>query len=273
MRHLRLVSLCGFFLFSSNIFPQEPLDPAQAHASLKGLPMGQSYDQTLEFLKKRIDTEYTAMISRTMDVREKDRLLDEAKKRKEQVGSETVKFEGERGAWDASPIIKGEFSYNNDEKMLIWREGESQFYLFFWKDILYKLIWVPPTKTRDDIYKEIIADYGKPSTEKYADDNKEKVVMAQWSAGKLQLTLEEKPLAGVIVLRWVLKDKDEEIKAEWKKKAGGSEPENPLLKKAIEPSKEGDESSPVDEIIGGKEEDKTGVKEPPKEKGKKKKSK
>lgn len=227
---------------------QETLHPSKLDPSWKGLPFGGNRDQVLEVLKKRIHDRYGALIRDTLDVRDRDRLGREMQKEIDDVEASRIVFDGTQSGWNVS-FLREEFVSGQGEEMILVREGNARFYLFFTNGVFYKLIETPEDPAREAAMAALETAYGKPAKVDHLDAKKARLDKAEWAGGPVSLILKDYTRQfQTVMIRWALKDKDEPIQAEVKKRTTGGTALNPLIREAQAPEPEVKE--PVDELIG-----------------------
>lgn len=101
------------------------------------LKWGMSQDEVVKFLTAKIKEEYRPKVQKTRDPLEKDRLRNQYIAEVKKVKDSYVEFDGRTSGWDVS-FIRGEFTHNNDESMLVLRDDNSQNFYFFIDGRLWK---------------------------------------------------------------------------------------------------------------------------------------
>ena len=236
-------------LVASVASAQEPLDPMRLDPSLRGLTFGWNKEQVVSFFKGRVASQYEARIRAAADVRERDELTRESERAVAAVGTEWVAFDGKRSGWDVS-VIKSEFAHDTMEEMLHERDGETHFYYFFSKGLLYKLVRTTAMKPAE-MFAELERIYGKPSEFEPKDaKGPAEWKTASWSGGLLRLTAQDTwDQYRCTLIRWTLATAEDAVKAAREAVQKSLDTINPLVKQAKTPvSEEGD---PVDAMIGG----------------------
>ncbi|MDH5674641.1 MAG: hypothetical protein OEZ06_21110 [Myxococcales bacterium] len=105
--------------------------------SMGKLQWGMSKAKVVKLMKEEVKERYRPLISKTHDAVEEDRLRRQAKAELQRIKDGYVEFEGRSTGWDVS-FLKGEFTHNNDEAMLVTRDGNSQNFYFFIGGRLWK---------------------------------------------------------------------------------------------------------------------------------------
>jgi hypothetical protein len=110
---------------------------AKIAESLGDLKWGASNEELLKKFTDKVKEKYRPLIAKTKDAVEEDRLRQEARQELDAIRKNGVQFDGRSTGWDVS-FLKGEFTHNNDEAMIVVRDENSQnFYFFiggkFWK--------------------------------------------------------------------------------------------------------------------------------------------
>ena len=130
--------------------------------SLTGLQFGWTIDQTVEFLKKRVEDRYGVLIRDTMDVRNRDQLRREAIAEAATIGTEIIKFDGSDTRWNVSEV-KDEFRHGFGEEMLHVKEGATHLYFYYVDGALYKLQMTLPKDQQKEFLKAVVRAYGEPT--------------------------------------------------------------------------------------------------------------
>ncbi len=228
---------------------QEVLHPSKIDASMNGLQFGGTRDQVLEALKKRVQVRYEMMIRVTKDVRDRDRLSRDMQKEIDDIQASRIVFDGTQTGWNVS-ILSDEFANGLGLEMILVREGNARYYLFFAGGGLYKVIETPEDPNLEPTMRAMKAAYGEPLKIDYIDTKKTRLDKAVWANGPLTLTLLDRTSQfQTVTIRWAVKDKDEQVQAEVVKRAASGPAMNPLIREAQEaPEMEG--KDPVDDLIG-----------------------
>jgi hypothetical protein len=235
---------------SIGAFAQEALHPSKLDPTWKGLPFGGTRDQVLEVLSRRIQDRYGAMIRDTLDVRDRDRLSRDMQKEIGDVQSSHIVFDGAQTGWNVS-ILRDEFVPGMGIEMILVREGNARYFLFFKGGVFFKLVTTPQDPSRDTAITSLSFTYGKPSRVEYSDAKKIHVGLAEWDqAGPLVLSMNDFTKSfQTVMIRWALKTQDQAVRAELKKRAADGPALNPLIKEAQE-APEAEARDPADEMIG-----------------------
>lgn len=97
--------------------------------SMGELRWGMSKVELIKFLAEGIKESYRPRVQKTRDPVEKDRLRREFRDEVKRLQDSYVEFNGRSTGWDVS-FLRGEFTHNNDESMVVLRDKNSQnFYL------------------------------------------------------------------------------------------------------------------------------------------------
>lgn len=105
--------------------------------SMGDLRWGMSRQDLQKKFINDVKKKYRPLVAKTHDAVEEDRLRREAAAEIKRIKDGNVEFNGRSTGWDVS-FIKGEFTHNNDEAMLVVRDGNSQNFYFFIGDRLWK---------------------------------------------------------------------------------------------------------------------------------------
>jgi hypothetical protein len=105
--------------------------------SMGELKWGMSKDDLLGKLTDKIKEKYRPLVAKTKSAVEEDRLRNKAKEEMRAIRDSYVEFTGASTGWDVS-FLKGEFTHNNDESMLVMRDENSQNFYFFFGNRLWK---------------------------------------------------------------------------------------------------------------------------------------
>jgi len=105
--------------------------------SMGDLKWGMSKDDLLGKLTDKIKEKYRPLVAKTKSAVEEDRLRGKAKEEMRAIRDSYVEFSGKSTGWDVS-FLKGEFTHNNDESMLVMRDENSQNFYFFFGGRLWK---------------------------------------------------------------------------------------------------------------------------------------
>ncbi|MDD9935727.1 MAG: hypothetical protein OXT09_19095 [Myxococcales bacterium] len=105
--------------------------------SMGDLKWGMSKDDVIQMFVGKVKKKYRPLVAKTHDAVEEDRLRQEAKAEMRRIRDGYVEFEGRSTGWDVS-FLKGEFTHNNGESMLVIRDKNSQNFYFFIGGRLWK---------------------------------------------------------------------------------------------------------------------------------------
>jgi hypothetical protein len=101
------------------------------------LKWGMSKDDLLGKLTDKVKEKYRPLVAKTKSAVEEDRLRGKAKEEMRAIRDSYVEFTGASTGWDVS-FLKGEFTHNNDESMIVVRDENSQNFYFFFGGRLWK---------------------------------------------------------------------------------------------------------------------------------------
>ena len=107
---------------------------AEAMGKLK---WGMSRDDVLKDVTEKVKEKYRPQLAKTKDAVEEDRLRLEAKNELDAIKKGVVDFDGRSSGWDVG-FLKGEFTQNNGESMIVVRDANSQNFYFFMGGKLWK---------------------------------------------------------------------------------------------------------------------------------------
>jgi hypothetical protein len=113
-----------------------PASP-QIAESMKDIRWGMNRDELLKQFVDKVKEKYRPLVAKTKGAVEEDRLRQSAKSEIEEIRKGVVEFDGRSTGWNVS-FLKGEFSHNNDESMLVVRDANSQNFYFFIGGKLWK---------------------------------------------------------------------------------------------------------------------------------------
>lgn len=230
----------------------EPLAPERFDASLRGLRFGMTVDETVAFLRQRVENRYGVLIRDTMDVRDRDRLRRQALEEAQEIGKDLVKFDGTQSGWNVS-VVKDEFGQGFGEEMLHLREGKSHLYFFFADGTLYKLILSADKDHRDQHMAALAEAYGKALRTTYRDPQaKADPVAMAWEAGNLTLEVADRSREyQCCTVRWADAARDRAVQAKWPPRATGTI--DPLILESMDDGSElVDDEDPVGDLLGVK---------------------
>ena len=105
--------------------------------AMTGIKWGMSREDLLKQSVTKIKEKYRPLIAKTKDAVDEDRLRQEARQELDAIKKGTVDFDGRSTGWDVS-FLKGEFTQNNNESMLVVRDANSQNFYFFIEGKLWK---------------------------------------------------------------------------------------------------------------------------------------
>jgi hypothetical protein len=102
----------------------------QIAASLGDIHWGMSKDDLVKYFTEKLKEKYRPQLAKTKGAVEEDRLRQQARQELDALHKGYVEFDGKSTGWDVS-FLKGEFTHNNDESMLVVRDANSQNFYFF----------------------------------------------------------------------------------------------------------------------------------------------
>ncbi len=105
--------------------------------SMAELKWGMPRAEVAKVFTQKIKAKYKPLVAKTRDAVEEDRLRTELHDEIKALRNGQVEFTGRSTGWDVS-FLKGEFSHNNNESMLVMRDENSQNFYFFLGDRLWK---------------------------------------------------------------------------------------------------------------------------------------
>lgn len=114
-----------------------PGELANLDDGLRGLPLGDSREALLAWVKARIDRKHLPTVAAATDFAEKERRKGVRDLEFQEFAAGEVRFDGTPSPW-RSGIVSGEFKDGADESLLVWREpGETHFFFLsagqFWR--------------------------------------------------------------------------------------------------------------------------------------------
>lgn len=230
----------------------EPLAPERFDPSLRGLRFGWTIDETVAFLKQRVDNRYGVLIRDTMDVRDRDRLRRESLQEASRIGQEIVRFDGTRSGWNVS-VVKDEFGQGFGEEMLHLREGKTHLYFFFADGAFYKLVISADKDGRDAHLRTLDEVYGKAANVVYEDPKAKTGLLAmEWAAGTMTLRVADRSREyQCCTLRWADAARDQAVQAKWPVRTSGAI--DPLILESMDDGSEiVDDEDPVGDLLGVK---------------------
>lgn len=101
------------------------------------LRWGMSRSELLNFLAANLKEEYRPRMQKTRDPLAKDQLRRDFQAEIKRLKDSYVEFDGRSTGWDVS-FLRGEFTHNNDESMLVVRDKNSQNFYFMIDGRLWK---------------------------------------------------------------------------------------------------------------------------------------
>lgn len=210
---------------------QSPIHPGAWDASWKGLTFGSTREKVLEVLEQRIRDRYGALLRRTLDIRERDRLTREMQREIEEVRASRVVFPEGESTWSVS-ILKDD--YEPGQEMILVREGPARYYLLFHEGLLYKWIALPEDPSREAAMASLEQAFGPPAeVQRHWDET---IVLARWKdAGPLCASLQDYTREfQTVLVRFAQKDLEERFRAARSQRK--ARPLNPLIEAAKAPA-------------------------------------
>ena len=105
--------------------------------ALGDIRWGMTNRQVFDHFRGKIAARYREQLSDIRDAVEEDRLRHEMTQEVQRVRRSYIRFNGQTTGWDVS-FLRDEFTHNNNESMLVVRDGNSQNFYFFINDRLWK---------------------------------------------------------------------------------------------------------------------------------------
>jgi hypothetical protein len=127
-------------------------DASPIATSMGDLRWGMSEREVSSYAKRELATEYNAALAKTKDAGQQSKLKNELKTAQSEV-DKTVSFQGGKSRWDSSPIA-GEFTYNNEESMMMSKDISGTTYYFFLDGKLWKYVRVLDKKAAGGDFKK-----------------------------------------------------------------------------------------------------------------------
>ena len=176
------------------------IDPA-----LNTLPWEAALDETLVWVRKRLEVVYGPRLKKALDTRERSALRHELADEVRTLRRALVEFDGRRTGFEVS-IVAGEFVPGAEEAVLHFREGSVDHYFFFTHGKLWK--YARPMAAREPFPQRLgkfQSDQGEPSslTERAGAEEGDEPVSARWRGRRLLLRLDDRRLlygADLVVL-------------------------------------------------------------------------
>lgn len=255
-KKLVFVTFFAFSIVAASRVYADPHLPEKFDVSLTGLQFGWTIDQTVEFLKKRVEDRYGVLIRDTMDVRNRDQLRREAIAEAATIGTEIVKFDGSDTRWNVSEV-KDEFRHGFGEEMLHVKEGATHLYFYYVDGALYKLQMTLPKDQQKEFLKAVVRAYGEPTitSEKggFTADANETVRV--WADTSISFSVtDHSERFQCFSFRWADARVDAIVKAKWPHE--DADTINPLILESMEwasdPNSEeyGEDFDPVGDMLG-----------------------
>lgn len=104
--------------------------------SLGDLRWGMSTSEVTSFLVRKLNDDYAERMKKASGF-QKEQLKRELDGTIADLKKSLVSFSGRPTQWDSS-VVEGEFTHGNQESMLVYRDGQSQNFYFFFDDKLWK---------------------------------------------------------------------------------------------------------------------------------------
>jgi hypothetical protein len=105
--------------------------------SLGDLRWGMSAGEVSSFLARKLKADYAEKIKKASSEFSKDQLKRELDSTVSDLKRSLITFSGKSTSWDVS-FIEGEFTHGNEESMLVYKDGQSHNFYFFFDDKLWK---------------------------------------------------------------------------------------------------------------------------------------
>jgi hypothetical protein len=116
---------------------QEAPQSAAISNAMGDLRWGMSREEVLAKYVEQIKEKYRPLIAKATGALEEDKYRAKAKDELSRIKSSIVEFNGKKTGWDVS-FLKGEFTHNNNESMLVVNDENSQNFHFFINGKLWK---------------------------------------------------------------------------------------------------------------------------------------
>jgi hypothetical protein len=110
---------------------------AKIAEALGQLKWGISRDELVKDATDKVKEKYRPLLGKTKDAVQEDRLRQKAREELDAIKKGVTEFDGRTTGWDVS-FLKGEFTHNNQESMVVVRDANSQNFYFFIGDKLWK---------------------------------------------------------------------------------------------------------------------------------------
>jgi hypothetical protein len=105
------------------------------------LRWGMSEREVSSYAKREVASEYNAALAKTKDAGEQGKLKTQLKAAQSEVDRSLISFQNGKSRWDNSPVA-GEFTYDNQESMLVSKDISGSTYYFFVDSKLWKYVRV-----------------------------------------------------------------------------------------------------------------------------------
>jgi len=106
--------------------------------ALGDIKWGMTKKQLQKLLFTKLNEEYKPLIGKTRDGMEEDRLRQELEGKRRKIRESFVSFDGQSTGYDLG-FLRDEFTHNNGESLLVYKDSNSQNFYFFINDRLWKL--------------------------------------------------------------------------------------------------------------------------------------
>ncbi len=116
--------------------PQTPQSAAIAPA-LGELAWGMSNREVYEHFRRQVEGRFAEQLAEARDAIREDAIRNEMNQEVQRIRRSYIRFNGQTTGWDVS-FLRDEFTHNNNESMLVVRDGNSQNFYFFINDRLWK---------------------------------------------------------------------------------------------------------------------------------------
>jgi hypothetical protein len=128
-------------------------DASPIATSMGDLRWGMSEREVAGYAKRELASEYSAALSKTKDAGQQSKLKNDLKAAQSEVDKSTFSFTGGKSRWDSSPIA-GEFSYDNQESMMMSKDISGTTYYFFLDGKLWKYVRILDKKAAGGDFKK-----------------------------------------------------------------------------------------------------------------------
>lgn len=203
----------GFVLSSLVITDAEARRPRRKElpkvsSALQNLRWGESHNTVIEYLGKVITKRYKAVITKTLNGTQADKLRREMRQEIKDLKKEYTEFSGQRTGYSVS-FLKHDFVHNNGETLLRFKENNRTRYFFFRYDQLWKVVVSYPSDiglSFEEFVSRVRGKYGRPQDEKWETPygGSRQLSVVTWRDDKTTLQLEDKStFHGVYVMKLI----------------------------------------------------------------------